>query len=316
MRHNINSTDVPTFWLIIIIAMRNLLIILIVSFSFALVADDKPLIPTGAVVEKVAGGYQFTEGPTADQDGDVYFSDIPNNRILRFDPATDKVRVLIQPSGRANGLMFDRRNRLVACQGAAEGGKRRLIRYDHDGGETVLADRYENKKLNSPNDLVIDRRGGIYFTDPRYGNRDDMEMTVEAVYYSDRDGTLIRVIDDLERPNGIILSPGGDTLYVADQAGRTIYAYDVNTDGTVANKRPFVTPAPGGADGMTVDDRGRLYAATSAGIEIWNRRGRPVATLKVPEQPSNCAFGGHDRQTLYITARTSLYRIKLNATGL
>ncbi len=300
----------------------HLFVLMILTLTAALTfAQDarpaRPLVPEGAKVEQVATGYRFTEGPASDRAGNVYFTDIPNNRILRFDPATGKTEVHLDPAGRANGLMFDRRSdRLIACQGAAEGGERRVIRFDPDGGQTVLADRYENTKFNSPNDLTIDKRGGIYFTDPRYGGRDDMEMTVEGVYYIDPDGTVIRVIDDLVRPNGIILSPEQETLYVADEAGHTIYAYEVNTDGTLARKRVFAKPERGGADGMTMDDAGRLYAATAAGIEVWDRKGERVATIAVPEHPANCAFGEYARDVLYITARTSLYRVKLNAKGL
>ena len=278
---------------------------------------DKSLVPDGATVEQVATGYRFTEGPASDRAGNVYFTDIPNNRIIKFTPPTRKAEVFLEPSGRANGLMFDRRtNKLIACQGAAEGGQRRLIRFEHDGGHTVLADQYEKTPFNSPNDLTLDAKGGVYFTDPRYGNRDDMAMDIEGVYYRDRHGFVVRVIDDLVRPNGIILSPEGDTLYVADQAGHMIYAYEVNTDGTLANKQEFAKPERGGADGMTVDDMGRLYAATAAGIEVWDRKGERVATIVVPEHPANCAFGEYARNVLYITARTSLYRIKLNAQGL
>lgn len=259
-------------------------------------------------VEKLAHGYRFTEGPAVDGQGDVWFADIPNNRILRYSVARDEVTTEYEATGGANGLMFDAAGKLIACQGAA----RRLVRYDGDGGVTVLAHTYEGKRLNSPNDLAIDAKGGIYFTDPRYGKRDDLELDVEGVYYLDSHGILVRIAEKLTRPNGVVLSHDGGTLYVADHAARDILAYDVNTDGTLANPRVFakVPGQAGGADGMTLDDKGNLYAACPQGIIIWNPKGEHLKTIQIPEKCTNCTFGGPERRDLYITAGGALYRIR------
>ncbi len=265
------------------------------------------------VVEQVATGYRFTEGPAEGPDGAIYFTDIPNKQIIRFDPVAGQTETFREDSGRANGLMFDATGRLLACEGAAEGGKRRLSRTEPDGSITTLADQWQGQPLNSPNDLDIDEHGGVYFTDPRYGNRDDVALDVEAVYYLAPDGTLSRVIDDLQRPNGLILSPDGKTLYVADNAGRKLIAYDINQPGEPTNPRRFSNMGEGnggGCDGMTIDALGRVYATGNEGVYIFNPDGTQAALIRIPERPANCTLA-NDGKTLYVTARTSLYRVVL-----
>lgn len=279
---------------------------LVVALLFIIGQDG--VVPGDAKVEKVATGYGFTEGPAADAEGNVWFTDIPNERILKFDVATGKAEIMRSRTGRANGLAFDAKGRLHAC----EGGNRRVTRPEGDKA-VVLADAFEGKKLNSPNDLDLDEKGGVYFTDPRYGKRDDLEQTLEGVYYVNPDGKVLRVIDDLKRPNGVVLSPDGRTLYVADNAAGAIFAYDVKDDGTVGKGREFARAQ--GPDGIAVDTQGNLYAAARDGIRVWDKAGKALGTIEVPETPSNCAFGGKDRRTLYVTARTSLYRIPLNVSG-
>jgi gluconolactonase len=272
------------------------------------------IVPQGAVVQQVATGYQFTEGPAAGPDGAIYFTDIPAMRILRFDPDAGETTTFREDSGRANGLMFDTQGRLLACEGANDDGRRRLTRTEPDGSITNLAEQWQGRKLNSPNDLVIDQQGGVYFTDPRYGKRADMQMDIEGVFYLDSDGSLTRVIHDLERPNGIILSPDGETLYVADHAAKKIMAYDVTAPGQLENPRPFSGMGPdlgGGCDGMTVDSSGRIYTTGDQGVYIFNPDGTQAGLVPTPERPSNCTFAA-DGRTLYITARTSLYRITLD----
>ncbi len=227
-----------------------LIVSTLTAFSDRASADD-PVVPPDAKVEKLAGGFKFTEGPAESPDGRIYFSDIPNERVHIYDPKTKQLKVHRENSGRANGLMFDQKGGLLAC----EGGNRRLTRQNGEAVK-VLADRYQGKRLNSPNDLALDSRGGIYFTDPRYGNRDDMEMQVEGVYYLPPSGGLVRVIDDLQRPNGLTLSLDKKTLYVADNAAKTILSYHVNDNGTLRGKSLFaklVESVRGGCDGLTLN---------------------------------------------------------------
>lgn len=270
----------------------------------------------GAKVEKVSGGYRFTEGPAVDKDGNVFFTDIPNNKVHKYDVKKNKVEEVRGDSQRANGLMFSKDGKLYACVG---GGRVLGIFTGADyKGLKVLASSYNGKKLNSPNDLVLDDAGGVYFTDPRYGSRDSMEMQIEGVYYYAKDGKLTRVIDDLKKPNGLILSLDKKTLYVADNGAKTIVAYTVSGPGKLTNKRLFANmdlSAGGGGDGMTLDAKGNVYCAGQGHIWVWDKNGKVVEKIKIPEGPSNCTFGGPNRDVLYITARTSFYKIKMKVKG-
>lgn len=265
--------------------------------------DHQSLVAPGAVVKKLAGDFRFTEGPAADASGDVYFTDIPNERIHCW--STDgTLSVFREESGRANGLMFAPSGNLLVCE-HADG---RLVSIDADGVVTVLADEYEGKRFNSPNDLWIDPKGGVYFTDPRYGNRDSMEMDSEDVYYLTPDRqSVTRVIDDLVRPNGVIGTPDGKTLYVADQKGGTVYRYAIQPDGSLSGREAF---APFGVDGMAMDERGNLYLAADS-IRIFAPSGEFLEEIEFPERPSNVCFGGPDGKTLFVTARTSLYSVRM-----
>jgi gluconolactonase len=229
--------------------------------------------------------------------------------------------VFREASDAANGLMFDADGNLISC----DGGARRVTMLGQDGTvKAVLADRYNGKMFNSPNDLVIDSEGGIYFTDPRFGGQDDVEQDKEAVYYRRKDGTLVRIIDDMIKPNGVILSPDEKTLYVGDSAREYIRAYDIRADGTVRNGRDFGMLSSlieggherrNGADGLKIDVEGNLYVAASSGIEVFDKNGKHLGVIEVPEVPANCTFGGQDYRTLFITARTSLYRVELKVRG-
>ena len=198
-----------------------------------------PIIPADAVLERVSGGCTFAEGPAADAAGNVYFSDCPNDRIMCYQN-DGTTTVWKQPSRRANGMNFDAQGRLVTCcAGGATypGGARSVLRYEHDGGITNLASRYGGKPLNSPNDLCFDKHGRIYFTDPRYGDRSDIEQDCMAVYRIELDGTLTRVIDDMQMPNGILISADNGTLYLVDHnpdpgGARTLVAYDIDSSGS------------------------------------------------------------------------------------
>lgn len=270
-------------------------------------SDLPPVVPVGAEVVKIADGFEFTEGPAAGPDGRIYFSDIPNERIQVYDPVSGSMEVFRENSGRANGLMWTPAHSLIAC----EGGNRRVTR--QTGGQvTVLAESFEGKRLNSPNDLALDGAGGIYFTDPRYGPRDDMEMDVEGVYYIPRSGKITRVVEDLAKPNGLVFSPDMKILYIADPGAATIWAYDVAGPGKLAKKRAF---AEIGSDGMTVDERGNVYCTFKGEVWIFSPGGEEVARIKPPEAPANCTFGGPGGKTLFITARKGFYGIVLNVKG-
>jgi len=270
----------------------------------------KDIVPAGAKVERVSTGHQFTEGPAWDYKGNLYWSDIPRGQILKLD-SKGKVTVYRDNSGRANGLMFDKKGRLVAC----EGGARRVSRTKPDGAIETVAARYNGKKLNSPNDLAIGPDGSIYFTDPRYGRRrDDIEQDKECVYRIAPDGKVTRVIDDTVKCNGIGISPDAKTLYIADNGGKNVRAYPLEADGAVG-KGKVIAEMTGGPDGMTVDADGYLYVTGPGGIWVFTPAGKKVGVIATPEHPANCAFGGAEVKTLFITARKGLYKIKLNARG-
>ena len=283
-----------------------LLLLAFVSAGYS--GGQLSVVAEGAKVEKLAGGFRFTEGPAADAKGNIFFTDIPNNRIHKWS-LEGKLSTFREKSGGSNGLYFDKKGNLLAC----EGGGRRLVSITPKGEVTVLADKYQDKKFNSLNDLWIDPKGGIYFTDPRYGNREGMEQDGEHVYYLSADRKkLIRVIDDMVRPNGIIGTRNGKRLYVTDHGGKKTFVYQINKDGTLSKKKLF---APEGSDGMTIDNEGNIYLTTNA-VVVYNKKGEKSETIKVPEGPANVTFGGKDKKTLFITARTSLYSVRMRVKGL
>ncbi|HMO14693.1 MAG TPA: DUF1080 domain-containing protein [Pirellulaceae bacterium] len=256
-------------------------------------------------IQKLASGFRFVEGPAVGPDGAIYFSDIPNNAIHRFDRVHKTTTLFRENTGGANGLYWTANDALLCCEGT----NRRVTRIWQDNLQ-VLVDQFENAKLNSPNDLTLDNSGGFYFTDPRYGNRDTMEMQVEGVYYVDAARKISRVIDDLKQPNGIILSPDGKTLYVADFADAKTWAYTVVGNGSLQDKRLFCSI---GSDGMSIDRAGNVYLTWRDAIYVFSSNGAQLAELTLPEPPANCTLVG---STLYITARTSLYAAETLQQGI
>ena len=270
-------------------------------------AQGNDLIAPGATVERLATGFGFLEGPAADADGNVYFTDVVSERIHRWAPDTG-ITLFRERTGRANGLAVDLDGTLLVCEMA----NRQVTAIDRAGRLTILADRYEGQRFNSPNDLWVDPRGGIYFSDARYGPTDDVEIAGNHVYYLSADRqALLRVTNDLVQPNGIVGTPDGSRVYVADQGAGRVWAYRPEADGSFSDKRLFVSQ---GADGITMDERGNLYL-TGQDITIFDPTGRQIASIGVPEPPANLAFGGPDRTTLFITARRSLYRVDMLVTG-
>ena len=300
--------------------------------SQATVPEPTALLEPDASLS-TATSIAFTEGPAADAEGNVYFSEIRGNRILKYSPdgAWSEFR---NPSRRANGLAFDSQGRLIACEGADVGGGRQVTRTDLSTGKVeVLADRYEGKRLNSPNDLTVDRSGRIYFTDPRYGSQEGRELETEDVYLIDTDGSLWRVATqpDITKPNGIALSPDGKTLYVADtQPGpprrARVVKFDVEEDGTLVNGREHYSFGEGrGIDGMAIDVEGNIYGAAGnnanppenhAGVYVISPGGALLGRIAIPEDAvTNCTFGGDDRSTLYVTAGKTLFQIRTRKPG-
>jgi gluconolactonase len=291
-------------------------------------AAEKEFVPKDVKLEKVASGCKFTEGPAADADANLFFTDSPRHYVMVLRPS-GKVEVFDKDSGDANGMRFDAQGRLVACCG--ESGKRAVVRYEKVGKKTVLADKHNGKRLTAPNDLCFDRKGNIYFTDPCYGKRPKDGQEKYAVYRINAENgepiphQVTRVIDDVDTPNGIAISPNSKTLYVADSAPRKdgphmLIAYDVKDDGTCKRRAVLHDfKERRGIDGMVVDTDGNIWATAESGertgVYVFSPEGKQRGFLRTPETATNCTFGDKDLKTLYITAGTSLYKVRVNATG-
>jgi gluconolactonase len=284
-------------------------------------AETPSVIAPGAKLEKVFGEGEFTEGGAMDVDGSILFSDI-GNRILRYDPKTGKTTVFREPSGRANGMMFDGRGRLIVAEGANVGGNRRVTITERDGTIRALADRYNDKRFNSPNDVAVDKDGRVYVSDPRYVGDEPRELDIEGVYVISLEGYVTGLDLSVSKPNGLAISPDGKTLYVSDNSARrrVLIAARIGDRGKVAE--PKVIHDFGnqrGIDGMTVTTDGRIVAAAGsgekAGVYVFSPQGKLLEVIPTPEGPANVEFGGEDGKTLYICAGRSLYRIKTTMTG-
>ena len=279
-------------------------------FIFAACSNlkDKSLVADPAQLQKLQGGFSFLEGPVADATGDLYFSDIPSNRILKWS-LDGQLTTVLEDSNGANGLAFDRQGNLIICE---ELGKR-ISMLRPDGKMVILAESYNGSPFNSPNDLWVDANNGIFFSDPNYDGPENVSQDSEQVYYISPDrSTVRRVTSNIGSPNGIIVSPEGDRLYVADTEYDQVFVYEVLDEGNLGARQPFANTA---SDGITLDGQGNLYTAWGDGIKIYNPHGELIQTLTMPERPSNLAFGGVDHKTLFITGRESLYSIEMNVKG-
>jgi gluconolactonase len=274
------------------------------------------VVAPGAKLEKLAGGFKFTEGPTCDARGNVFFTDQPDDRIFEWS-VDGKLSTFLQPAGRANGMMFDARGNLIVCAEA----KNELWSIAPDKTVTVLVTNFSEKILNGPNDVWIAPDGSRYFTDPFYkrswSDPNAMRVTGEKVYFLSADRKILRaVINDFKKPNGITGTPDGKTLYATDIRADVTWRYDILPDGALTNKTFFCAK---GSDGMTIDAEGNLYlCATGAtnGVSVFDPAGKLIDHIDVPEKWSaNVCFGGKDHQTLFITASESLYAIQLRVKG-
>jgi gluconolactonase len=287
-------------------------------------AFGENVIASGAKLERLAGGFAFTEGPTCDKAGDVFFVDQPNDRIMEWS-VEGKLSTFMQPSGYANGEMFDANGNLIACADEHN----QLWSIAPDKKVTVLVTDYHGKYLNGPNDVWVAPNGAMYITDPFYKrtwwDHDTMALPNQEVFYLSPDRKkLVRVTEHLTKPNGITGTPDGKTLFVADIEAKQTWRYDIQPDGSLTNKTLFCNI---GSDGMTIDEKGDLYLCGTTmadqgdnvrgnGVTIFNRAGKEIGHINVPEPWSaNVCFGGKDHQTLFITASKSFYCIRMQVKG-
>lgn len=298
--------------------LRNsLVLVLTLIISFRVSGQESSLdsirvVAPGATVQQVSSQFRFTEGPAVNKRGDIYFTDQPNDRIWKYD-TKGKLSLFMDKTGRSNGLYFDAKGNIISCAD----NRNELWSISPDKKVTVLLSNYQGKMLNGPNDLWIDRKGGIYFTDPYYQRdyweRKKPEIEGQKVYYLAQGAKEPVVVEDkLEQPNGIVGTPDGKYLYVADiQAGKT-YKYNINEDGSLTGKQLFVSQ---GSDGMTLDNEGNLYL-TGKGVTVYDASGALIGNIPVtPRWTANVCFGGKDRKTLFITASESVYTLRMKVKG-
>ncbi len=277
------------------------------------------VVAAGTPIVLIKEGFQGTEGPIALPDGSVAFTEAQINRITRIAP-DNSTSAYLENSGGANGLAFNAAGELIAVVTTKPG----IAVLAPAGKQRVLVDKYEGTPLNRPNDLVVDKSGGVYFTDPGPRPERGKPVSPTAVYYLPAKGALQRLATDVERPNGIQLSPDEKTLYVANTFGDHILAYDINKDGSVGKRRNFArlagvtqteTGITSGADGLAVDAKGRLYVASTAGVQVFDSKGTALGTIPLPKAPQNLAFAGEDKKTLYVVGRGAAYRIAVLTPG-
>jgi gluconolactonase len=294
--------------------LLTLLGILAVNISYAQKNTYSKVAAKNAEPVKIGDGYSFTEGPAVHRNGDVYFTDQPNNRIIRWSATRFEMSVFMEDAGRANGMYFDRESNLIVC--ADE--KNQLWSINDKGDVKVLIENYKGNLLNGPNDLWISPYGGIYITDPLYKRdyweRDpEMQQDGEHLYFLGPDRMqFIRVDENLVKPNGVVGTPDGKKLYVADIGDNKTYVYEITEDGFLINRELF---AEMGSDGMAIDHRGNVYL-TGKGVTVFNSRGKQIAHIPIDENwTANVVFGGTDRKTLFITAMGSVYTLQMKTRG-
>lgn len=289
-------------------------IFLVPAFLQAQIVDDASIVGKNARVTELASGFIFTEGPAKDKNGNVYFTDQPNNKIHTWSATTGEVSVFTDEAGRSNGLYFTEDGKLVACADMDN----QLWVFDEIGKATVLVKDFKGKLLNAPNDLWIDPKGGIYFTDPLYKReywiRDpEMQQDGQHVYYLSPDKQELKRVDTLlVKPNGIVGTSNGKKLYVADIGDNKTYMYDILEDGSLTNRSLFTEM---GSDGMTIDRKGNLYL-TGNGVTVFNKKGKQIAHISIDKGwTANVCFGGEKNNMLFITAKESIFGLKMRVKG-
>lgn len=267
-------------------------------------------------IKKLHTGFDFTEGPAADTHGNIFFSDIPKATIHNIDP-TGKLSVFTDKSNTSNGLMFNAKGEMIACE--MDGA---IAAWDvAKKARRVVTDKYMGKRYNAPNDLVVDKVGGVYFTDPTFRAPMPLPQGKAAVYYVNAQGDVTRLIDNLPNPNGVRLSPDEKTLYVIPSGQADMMSYPVEAPGKIGAGKVYCTleqpkgKKGGGGDGLAVDSNGNLYITSALGLQVFDPAGKMLGVIGFPEQPSNATFGGPDLKTLYVTARKSIYTAQMEVRG-
>jgi gluconolactonase len=277
--------------------------------------SNSPVIADGAKLIRLSDKYSFTEGPAVDKNGDVYFTDQPNNKIIKWSATDNSLSVYMDDAGRSNGTFFDKKGNLITCADL----NNQLWLIDKNKKVTALVKDYNGKLLNGPNDLWIDNKGGIYITDPLYVRNywtrsPEMQQDARCVYYLKPDKKeLIRVADQLVQPNGIIGTPDNKFLYVADIMDQKVYRYDIQKDGSLTNRFLFANI---NSDGMTIDNKGNIYTCNADGVNVFNPKGEKIELIPTGEKwTANVTFGGKKRDKLFITASTSVFIIDMKVKG-
>lgn len=289
-------------------------VILVTGLLFACAEEERPLIVEDAEPEVISSGHQFTEGPYWHPDGYLLFSDIPANRVYRWEPGEES-EVYLEPSGNSNGIQADVDGSIILTQHAG-----RLSRLTADGELETIVDNYQGNRLNSPNDLTVYSNGTIYFTDPPFGvDEEDRELDFSGVYRLSPDGELTLIYDEFDYPNGIILSPDEDLLYVNDSEIGDITVFDVDANGDVSSPRRFASVGNrddgGAADGMVIDMDGRVYSTGPSGLSVFDSDGNPLEDIGFEQSISNMEWSGEEEGVLYITSQDLVYRLQVNAEG-
>ncbi len=294
-------------------SMKKTTSTLLLLLFFLNAFSQSKIIADGAILTKLSGEYAFTEGPARDADGNVFFTDQPNDKIYKWTASDGTISIYMDKTGRSNGLYFGSEGNLYSCADL----ENQLWKIDKNKNITVLVKDFEGKKLNGPNDLWIDPKGGIYFTDPyyqrNYWTRKTMELDAKRVYYLSPDKKKVSIAaQDYVSPNGIIGTPNGKILYVADIGDKKTYSYKINKDGTLSDRKLFASM---GSDGMTVDRKGNVYLV-GKGVTVFDKKGKQIEHIDVKEPwTANITFGGKDRKMLFITASKAIYSLKMKVKG-